>query len=68
MRKAATPRTAFVGIAALRRGGLGAVITEISRNSHWLIKTERRPASDPSATHRQAPVVPAEGSARIRAE
>ena len=26
------------------------MITEISRKAHWLIKTERRPASDPSRT------------------
>jgi hypothetical protein len=29
------------------------VITEISHNAHRLIKTERRPASDPSGTGRR---------------
>ena len=44
----------LVGITAQGEAGPARLITEISRNAHWLIKTERRPASDPSAPHRQA--------------
>jgi len=41
---------------------LGALIAEISRNAHRLIKTERRPASDPS--HRTGRSTGRGGSAR----
>ena len=47
-----TPMRAVVTGSTLRY--VVRVIAEISRNAHWLIKTERRPASDPSAPHRQA--------------
>lgn len=50
----------FVGIAASGEAAARRrVIIEVSRSAHRLIKTERHPASDPSAPHRQAPIVPA---------